>query len=235
VLAELKRLEETRAIPVIFVTGLSSKEDEEKGLTFDAADYISKPFSAGIVRLRVRNQIKIVNQLRTIEHLSITDQLTGLLNRRGFLGLCEKEWKKMVREKLPASALMLDVDKFKVYNDTYGHRQGDVVLQEVSGILTRSLERPGDFVARWGGEEFIAFLSNTDIYGALNVAEQIRSNVESLIIPCDDGSSTGVTVSIGVNTVVPEKNSLIEEFISLADKALYAAKESGRNKVCRSD
>jgi diguanylate cyclase (GGDEF)-like protein len=139
----------------------------------------------------------------------------------------------MIRDKSPASVLMLDVDKFKNYNDTYGHQQGDVVLQEVAGILTRSTMRPGDFAARWGGEEFVALLSDTDMDGGFHVAEQIRSGIENVIISCADGSSTRITVSIGVNTLIPAQNSLIEEFISGADKALYVAKESGRNKVCR--
>jgi diguanylate cyclase (GGDEF)-like protein len=233
VLAELKKTEETRTIPVIFITGLSSKEDEEKGLAFDAADYISKPFKAEIAKLRVRNQMKFVNQLRTIERLCITDQLTGIQNRRGFFNIGNKEWRRMIREKLPLSVLMLDVDKFKAYNDTYGHPQGDTALREVARVLTGSIERPGDFAARWGGEEFIVLLPDTDIDGALKVAERIRSGVENKIIPRTDGSSTKITVSIGVNTLIPAQDSLIDDFISRADKALYTAKATGRNKVCR--
>ena len=232
VLTALRNLEETRNIPVIFITGLSSSEDEEKGLAFDAADYISKPFNAAIVKLRVRNQIRIINQIRTIDHLSTTDQLTNIMNRRGFDNQLYKEWRIMIRESFPISVLLLDVDKFKIYNDTYGHQQGDVVLQEVAKILTESAWRPSDSAARWGGEEFIVLLPYTDLKGAMDVAERIRSNIENNIIPCADGSGTNVTVSIGVNTLIPDKNDSVFDFIAQADKALYTAKEKGRNRVC---
>ncbi|MCL1940861.1 MAG: diguanylate cyclase [Synergistaceae bacterium] len=234
VLAALKKHEETRDIPVIFITGLSSSEDEEKGLAFDVVvDYISKPFSAGIVKLRVRNQIKIINQIRTINLLSSTDQLTNMPNRRSFDNQLNRDWRRMVREKSQISIMLLDVDKFKVYNDTYGHQQGDVLLQEVAKILVQSAGRSSDFAARWGGEEFIILLPNTDSNGALDVAERIRTTIERATIPCADGSPTNVTVSIGINTLMPEQNSSVVDFIAQADKALYTAKETGRNRICR--
>jgi len=232
VLTALKKSEETRDIPVIFISGLSSIEDEEKGLAYDVVDYISKPFCAGIVKLRIRNQIKIVNQIRTIDLLSMTDQLTNIFNRRGFDNQLFKEWRRMIREKSSIGVLMLDVDKFKIYNDTYGHQQGDVVLKEVAKILTQSAWRPSDFAARWGGEEFIVLLPNTDLNGALDVAERIRRNIENTGIPCANGSITNVTISIGVNALTPAQNDSVLDFIAQADKALYTAKETGRNKVC---
>ena len=232
VLAALKDSEITRGIPVIFVTGLSDADDEEKGLSLGAADYISKPFSPAIVKLRVLNQMKILNQLRTIEKVSLLDQLTSLPNRRGFDGRISMEWTRAIREKSLISILVLDVDEFKVYNDTFGHQQGDVALKEVAGSVAQSLYRPGDFAARWGGEEFVVLLPNTDLTDALNIAERIRLNVSNMIIPCFDGTETKVTVSIGVKTEMPKRNSTIDTFISDADKALYMAKESGRNRVC---
>jgi diguanylate cyclase (GGDEF)-like protein len=235
VLAVLKGSDETRKIPVIFITGLSSSEDEEKGLSLDAADYISKPFSAKIVKLRVRNQIQIVNQLRTIERLSMVDQLTGIPNRRNFDDRLGAEWKQSIRQNQPISILVIDIDKFKDYNDTYGHQQGDIVLQKVASILLQSLRRPTDFVARWGGEEFVILLPATPSDGALEVAEKIRANVEKEVIPFAEGSSTKVTISIGMNTQAPVQGSSAESFFSNADKALYKAKELGSNRVAAAD
>ena len=231
-LAELRKHEKLRDIPVIFITGLDSDEDEEKGLALDAADYITKPFSPMIVKLRVRNQIQIINQLRTIERLSMTDQLTELPNRRSFDERLQMEWRQAVREHTPISLLMMDVDNFKLFNDSYGHQQGDIVLQIVANILPQSFRRAGDFAARWGGEEFVVLLPNTSLDGALDIAEKIRANIENAVIPCVDGSTTRVTVSIGVNTQVPAQSDSINALISVADSALYAAKKDGRNKIC---
>ena len=231
VLNSLRTADETCKIPIIFITGLSSNEDEEKGLSLDAADYISKPLNSKIVKLRVRNQIQIINQLRTIEHLSMVDQLTGIPNRRSFDDRLAVEWKHAIRENRPISILIIDIDKFKTYNDVYGHQQGDVVLQKVAQTIQRSLKRPTDLATRWGGEEFVILLPETDLEGALEVAEHIRENIEQEKIACADGSTPRVTVSIGVNTQYPTQGSPTESFFSNADKALYVAKELGRNRV----
>jgi len=235
VISALKDAEKTRDIPVVFITGLSNAGDEEKGLVLGAADYISKPFSPAIVKLRVRNQIKMLNQLRMIELLSMMDQLTSIQNRRGFDNRMEMEWIRAIMENAFISFLIMDVDKFKVYNDTYGHPQGDRVLQTVAKTVTQSLDRPGDYAARWGGEEFVVLLPNTDSNVAMTIAEKIRLNVSNAVIPCEDGSETRVTVSIGVNTQAPQQNNSRDDFIAEADKALYKAKESGRNRVCSPD
>ena len=232
VLAELKNSNETRDIPIIIITGLSSSEDEEKGLALKAADYISKPFHAAIVKLRVSNQIKIVNQLRTIKRLSMVDRLTDIPNRRNFDARLNMEWLRAIREKTPISLLMIDVDKFKPYNDTYGHQQGDAALKIVAQICTRTIRRPGDFAARWGGEEFAVLLPVSDSNGASIISEKIRVNVENTVIPCPNGRATKVTISIGVNTEFPRYGSSLDNFISRADSVLYAAKQKGRNIVC---
>jgi diguanylate cyclase (GGDEF)-like protein len=230
-LAEIKACKEIQKIPVIFISGLDSDEDEEKGLSFEAADYITKPFSAPIVKLRVRNQIQIVNQMRTIERLGRIDQLTNIPNRRSFDERLQMEWKQAVREQTPISLLIMDLDHFKNSNDTYGHQTGDVILQTVAGTFSQSFKRPGDFAARWGGEEFVVLLPNTPLDGALEVAEKIRSDIENTSISAIDGSKIRVTISVGVNSLVPGKDDSIDTFISNADKALYSAKETGRNKV----
>jgi diguanylate cyclase (GGDEF)-like protein len=235
VISTLKGSEKTRNIPVVFITGLRNADDEEKGLSLGAADYISKPFSSAIVKLRIMNQIKMLNLIHSIELVSMIDQLTAIPNRRGFDNRLDMEWIRAIRESTSLSFLIMDVDKFKLYNDTYGHQQGDVVLQTVAKTVEHSLNRPGDFVARWGGEEFVVLLPNTDMDGAMNIAERIRLNVSNAVIPCADGTATSVTVSIGVKTLAPGQKSTRESLIADADKALYTAKETGRNRVCYSD
>jgi len=233
-LSELKKHDRTKKIPIIFITGLSSNEDEEKGLSLDAVDYISKPFSDMIVKLRVRNQIQIINQMRTIEHLSMIDQLTNLPNRRSFDERIHVEWNRAIREQTPISLLIFDIDRFKNYNDTYGHQQGDVALQSVAKVLSLASKRSSDFAARWGGEEFVILLPNTPLNSAMDIAEMIRKNIEKENIPYAGNLTTKITASIGVNTITPTLEDSTDVFFSAADKALYAAKEAGRNKVVNS-
>jgi diguanylate cyclase (GGDEF)-like protein len=234
-LLNLKAMEETRDAPVIFITGLSNAEDEEKGLMLGAVDYIVKPFNNAIVRARVGTHLKIVKQLRTIERLGLLDALTDIPNRRSFDGRMREEWRRTWRRQAPLSLLMLDVDKFKNYNDTYGHPQGDLLLQFVGKTLKACIHRPTDMAARIGGEEFAVILADTDRSGALVVAERIRAAVAAGRVPYAGvngvASDTSVTVSIGVNSLVPGPELLIAEFIQGADKNLYIAKESGRNRV----
>jgi diguanylate cyclase (GGDEF)-like protein len=230
-LKEIKRSDDIKHIPVIFITGLSNDMDEEKGLSLNAADYITKPFSATIVKLRVHNQIQIVNQLRTIENLSMKDQLTNIPNRRSFDERLNMEWKTAVRDQTPISILMIDIDKFKHINDTYGHQKGDIVLQEIAKTYPKAFHRPSDFAARWGGEEFVALLPHTHSDGAMEIAEKIRSVIEEMEIRLGKDASYRITVSIGVNTIIPAVETSIDSFITNADMALYEAKDTGRNRV----
>jgi len=231
VLTALKASEKTRNIPIIFVTGLNNPIDEEKGLSLGAADYISKPFSPAIVKLRVQNQVKMLNYICEIKQMSMTDQLTKLPNRRNFDERAWIEWNRAVRYKTPISILMIDLDNFKCYNDTYGHQQGDFALQTVSKIFIRELKRSTDYTARWGGEEFVVLLADTDFNEASSIAERLRKETENTKIPLADGQSTGITISVGVNTLVPTPDCSIDDFMHQADEALYTAKKSGRNGI----
>ena len=163
--------------------------------------------------------------------LGMRDQLTGIPNRRSFDNRLQMEWGRAMRDSTPLSVLVLDVDKFKNYNDTFGHQQGDVALKTVAKTIKKSLRRPTDFPARWGGEEFVVLLPTTDSKGAVVVAEQIRRDIESAVIPCDDARGERVTVSIGVSSQIPERDIDIDAFLPTADAALYRAKEAGRNRV----
>jgi len=233
VLSLLKSREETYQIPVILVTGLSEPDEEEKGLRMGAADYIRKPFSPAIIKLRVFNQIQMRNQLNIIRKLSMTDQLTGVPNRRNFDYRINLEWSHARRNKMPLSVFFVDIDHFKKYNDRFGHIQGDVAIQTVAKAIILSLKRPNDFTARWGGEEFVVLLPATPEAGVLEVAEIIRKNINDTSIAGTDPDAKNVTVSIGTNTIIPERESLMESFLSNADSALYNAKKAGRNRVCK--
>ena len=235
VITALKGSDKTRSIPVIFITGLDDPDAEEKGLSLGAADYIIKPFRTVTVQLRVRNQIQILNYVRTIEQLSMTDQLTNLPNRRNFDERLRMEWHRAIRDKTPVSILMIDLDNFKYYNDIYGHQQGDVALQTLAKVFTSELKRSIDFVARWGGEEFVVLLTNTDGSKAFSIAERLRISTENAQVLLADGKVTRITISIGVNALVPSTANTIEDFIHNADEALYSAKNSGRNRIWRNE
>jgi len=232
VIEKLKDCEETQGIPVILISDLSGDEGEKKGLSLGAADYISKPFDPVIVLLRIQNQIKTLNQFRFTEKKTMIDQLTALPNRRSFDERLDMEWVRAIRDNTPISLLIIDIDKFKQYNDTHGRPQGDAALIAVAGAISKSISRPGDFVARWGGEEFFVLLPDTDSRGALHIAERIRNDVGNTAIPCADDAETKLTVSIGAKTKTHTPGSSRKTFILEAEKALYKAKEAGRNRVC---
>jgi diguanylate cyclase (GGDEF)-like protein len=231
VIAQLKNSTKTREIPVIFISGLSNAESEEKGLSLGASDYITKPFIPSIVKLRVRNQVLITEQIKMIKELSVTDMLTDLPNRRGFEHRFHLEWEHAKRNKSALSIFFIDIDNFKKYNDIHGHMHGDTALKAVASVISSSLNRSIDFVARWGGEEFVVLLPNTDSLGALKAAENVRRNVENAGIPAA-GAVSNVTISVGLYTAEPAQGGSAQDFLNNADKALYNAKNSGRNKVC---
>jgi diguanylate cyclase (GGDEF)-like protein len=232
VLVKLKNSAATMNIPVIFLTGLSDAGDEEKGLSLGAVDYITKPFNQSVVYARIKTHLKMVDYIRTIEKLCMLDTLTGLSNRRGFDTRMDVEWGRAYRERRTLGLIMLDIDNFKIYNDTYGHPQGDILLQTLADVINKTLNRPADFAARWGGEEFMILLPDTAIEGTVNIAEQIRMNIKDTIVPCADGTKTSTTVSLGAVSIIPDEGDSSADFIAGVDKLLYAAKENGRNQTC---
>lgn len=167
-----------------------------------------------------------------LEDLSNVDQLTDIANRRSFDGLFEKEWLRARRRMEAVSMLMIDIDYFKKFNDLYGHIAGDTCLRAVADGIRSSLKRQEDFVARFGGEEFVVVLPSTDREGAQVLAEAIRSRIEGLGIT-HGGSSVApyVTVSIGASTAVPARVAERTRLLAASDEALYVAKKEGRNRV----
>ena len=176
----------------------------------------------------------LADRILELADLSSKDPLTKLPNRRSFDNRLRMEWDRAARGRTYLSILLLDVDKFKNYNDTFGHQQGDAALRTVAKALPKLLKRTIDFAARWGGEEFVVLLPETGAAGAMLVAENIRAGVENALIPSEDERAARVTASIGVNTLIPTKESSVADFIAMADEALYRAKAAGRNRAVSS-
>jgi diguanylate cyclase (GGDEF)-like protein len=168
----------------------------------------------------------------TVEALAVTDALTGLPNRRRFDQDLANEWRRSMRDCQPLSLLMLDVDRFKAYNDTYGHQRGDSCLKQVAEACLDVVSRPGDLVARFGGEEFVVILPNTEDEGARHVADKICEALRSRRLPHSGNAPGIVTISAGCTTLVPCFGKHSSDLIEMADQALYRAKYSGRNLVC---
>ena len=165
-----------------------------------------------------------------LDELASTDGLTGLLNRRGFDGRSASEFARSARSGEPISVLIADVDRFKAYNDTYGHPQGDECLKDVGQCLKDSLRRPADIAARYGGEEFVALLPGTTPEGALSVAETFRNAVRKLHIPHSGSELRRVTVTVGIATHIAGDDELPGDVVRRADRALYTGKANGRDQ-----
>lgn len=180
-----------------------------------------------------QNQIRLEDNNRLLQELAIQDGLTQISNRRFLDEYLPNEWKRAARDKYSVSLVMIDLDFFKPYNDTYGHQSGDECLKRVAEKIKGVLHRPADIAARYGGEEFIVVLPETEVAGALKISEEIRSEIESLRIEHSGSKvSSYVTASLGVATLLPsEILSDPKVLIQKADEALYEAKNQGRNRV----
>ena len=191
-------------------------------------------FDAKILEFEVLHK-ELEEKRYRLEQLSSIDSLTGLFNRYYFDENLHKEWRQAVRENDLLSLLFIDVDYLKVFNEYYGHREGDDCLREMAGVLYHALLRPVDIVARYGGDQFAAILPNTDALGASLVAKRMMENVSSLKRENFASlASTFVTISIGGATALPTARENIHNFIDKADNALTEAKMAGRNRICLS-
>lgn len=186
--------------------------------------------TSGSIVVYKETALQTANQ--QLQRLVYLDDLTQIANRRRFDEYLSLEWQRLARETAPLSLILCDVDYFKRYNDTYGHQAGDACLQHVAQAISRVIKRPTDLVARYGGEEFAVILPNTTASGAVHVASAIHEEVQRLLIPHVTSSvSKFITLSVGVSSTVPQKEFSPEALIAVADKALYEAKEQGRNRV----
>lgn len=230
--ALIKQEEKTKDIPIIFITAVSEVMDATKGFALGAVDYITKPFHPPMVRARVEMQLRLKRKQELLEELAFLDALTEIPNRRRFDEVLTKEWNRALRSGKPLSLMLLDLDHFKQFNDTYGHGMGDEALRKVAQVLDHTLRRAGDFVARYGGEEFAAVLPYTDAEKAEVAARQLREAIEDLGIP-HEGSpvSPCLTVSIGMITFRPSEGLSLEEALEEVDRVMYEAKDQGRNRA----
>ena len=229
---QLKANPQTRNVPVIFITALSEEADEARGLEVGAIDYISKPISAPIVKARVRNHLQLKRYRDILEDLTARDGLTGIANRRRLDEFLAQEWLRGRRTQSPLSICLTDIDFFKRFNGCYGHAAGDDCLRRVALALASVSRRPADLVARYGGEEFVCVLPDTDAAGAALLADKFSDAVIALGIPHADSTVAGhVTISGGVATAIPTEESSAAQLLEAADRMLYQAKKTGRNRV----
>jgi diguanylate cyclase (GGDEF)-like protein len=229
----LKREHRTSGIAIIFITGLTDVVDETKGLELGAIDYVGKPINATAVRARVSNQMRLKRAQDELTRLAATDPLTGLANRRRFDEMLAYEYARHLRSGTEFSLILMDIDYFKNYNDNYGHVCGDDCLRKVAQAIAGVMARATDLVARFGGEEFVFLLPETDLNGAFVFGEKIRKSISDLALPHHFSSvANHVTVSLGVVSVWQLPGRTISNIVAQADAQLYAAKAGGRNRVC---
>ncbi len=233
----LKTKDNTKNIPVIFITANTDEESIDLAYQVGGIDYITKPFKALELLARVKTQLNMQNLLEELEQshrelklLASQDHMTKLYNRRYFADISVSILDLAKRNNKQFSVLMLDIDKFKRINDTYGHHIGDEVIIALANVL-KSTNRKSDIACRFGGEEFLILLPETDLAGAKIIGEKLRKLVEELTVKVED-QNIGFTISIGVAEINLEKETDLEAVIQRADEGLYKAKESGRNRVC---
>ena len=229
-------LTQTVPIPVIFITALNNPLDITRGLQLGAIDFITKPFDPDILLLKVNNHIQQKHNQDRLYQMGMVDEVTSVYNRRHFNTRLKEEWQRCMRKQCHISLLMIDIDYFKHYNDTYGHAQGDQCLGEVAATIQSAFKRTSDFVARYGGEEFAVILPDTNLDQAVVMAHRIIEAVNQRALP-NHGSKQcdHITVSVGAATTTPSSTESEQTLITAADHQLYRAKDHGRNCVMPSD
>ncbi len=234
---------------IIFLTSMDKDEDVARGIEAGGDDYLLKPISEVVLGAKINAMRRLVEMQRALvevkhelnlankelQRLSTTDGLTGIANRRFFDQLSVREWRRCERMKKPMALVMVDVDYFKKFNDTYGHQAGDECLKSVAAQVARAAPRASDLAARYGGEEFVLVLGETTVDGAKWVANNIRQHVADLRMPHSASSIGHVSVSCGVASLLPVEGMSFDTLLKVADEALYKAKEQGRNTVVCAD
>lgn len=243
----------TRDIPILMLSMREDARTKADAFAQGAHDYLVKlPEKVELVARIRHHSMAYIHRLqrdeafaalrasqkeleaKNLELLRLTqlDGLTGLANRRHFDEYLTMEWRRAQRNGQPLSLILLDVDYFKIYNDTYGHLKGDECLRTLAGIIKEAIKRPADLAARYGGEEFAIILPETDVLGAKKIAEDIHELIRKAELPHVGSTHAGqVTVSLGVAGHVPAVDTSYEELIQQADQLLYKAKREGRNQV----
>ena len=224
------------AVPVVYTSTDQSSEAEIAAFEAGAADFIAKPFHPRVLQARLSMHLRARRSQQELNNIARIDSLTSICNRREFDIRLFAEWGRGARSKTPLALLMIDVDKFKEYNDHLGHLRGDDCLIAVAQMLNQCMQRSGDLIARYGGEEFVALLPEVDLEGAMKVAEDCRAVIEQARIPhVTSNVCPYITVSVGVTSMLPLYEKSASLLIEQADVALYQAKQAGRNQICGFD
>ncbi|WP_332852321.1 diguanylate cyclase domain-containing protein [Duganella sp. S19_KUP01_CR8] len=232
----LKQHPDTRGIAVIFVTAGTTPEEENACWAAGGADFVTKPVNPLTLRHRVRAHLQLKQYVDTLHALAFVDGLTGIANRRHLNERLEVEWRRCLRSGMPLAVLMIDVDFFKRYNDRYGHQAGDDCLKRVAGALSSAMQRAGDLAGRYGGEEFLCLLPETDVAATRALAERVELAVRALAIEhLDSATAPVVTISVGAAVVHPGPDQAPATLLQRADAALYKAKQLGRGQAFVSD
>ncbi len=252
-LSQLRQHATTCHIPVLMLSVDGSAASKEKAFQLGASDYIIKTPTPTELLARLQchsrayidhlereslqrnlheTQLKLQQSLTLLESISSLDGLTDVANRRFFDHIFAREWQRSLRETSALSLIFIDVDDFKAYNQHYGHLAGDDCLKEIATALQQELKRPSDLIARYASEEFVVLLPNTHGQGAMLIAERLRQTIESLNLEHQSSRCLDyVSVSLGVATTSPKRKDQSYDFLEAADKALFQAKEEGRNRV----
>ncbi len=234
----LKENEQTKDIPIIFLTAKADEDSIEKAYDMGGIDYVSKPFKPKELMARIKTVLQLQSLIlelkaskEELKLLSSIDPMTQLYNRRYFSKISKHILDLSKREKTKLSLLMIDIDNFKKINDTYGHQVGDDVIISLAKKLEK-YTRASDIICRFGGEEFVILLPETSIDGATIISEKIREVISDEVINFSHKEKLKFTISIGLTQIKNETDMNIDVLINRADKALYDAKNSGKNKVC---
>jgi len=226
----LKSNERTKDIPIIFITARTDEDSIEKAYDLGGADYVTKPFRPKELLSRVKKELKYKDMVDKLNFLASIDPMTKLYNRRYFTKASSHILNLAKRDKKELSIIMIDIDKFKNVNDTYGHGIGDDVIISLAHKLIGH-QRTSDIICRYGGEEFVILLPNTSILNAKSVAQKLRVDIEQSRVSLKENQELKYTISLGVSQVDTQNEIDIEAALKRADEALYDAKESGRNRV----
>jgi diguanylate cyclase (GGDEF)-like protein len=231
---QLKITPKTRDIPVVFLSASAETENKINGFQGGCMDYLVKPINEKELFHRVLLQLKMIDTNRKLESLSVIDPLTQVFNRRVYDEHLLTEWATCQRYDLPLSLIVVDIDDFKRYNDTYGHTQGDIILRKIADTLKRFGHRTNDKFARYGGEEFVLLLPDCSALGAQKIAAEMCHAVQQLEIDHRSNASfcATLTASFGVATIRPIADQPISTLFEHADAALYRAKKQGKAQVC---
>ncbi len=230
VLRRLKDDHELADVPVVFLTGRAATADVVEGLRLGAHDYLRKPFEPAELTARVGAALRVKVLQDQLRELSRVDGLTGIANRRHLDEQLRSLCSAAQRHATPIAVALFDLDHFKSVNDRYGHPAGDEALRCAAGVLRQGL-RVEDVVGRWGGEEFLAVLPQTDLDGAVAISERLRARLASTPVLLDVGADVVVTCSVGCAARERGDGPGAERLVALADEALYRAKSEGRDRV----